>query len=153
MLAGKFDLTDMLGQLQQIKKMGDVKGLLGMLPGVAKMKKQIAAANIDDGVIKRQEAIILSMTSKERHHPELIKASRKKRIAAGSGTSVQDVNKLLKQFEQMAQMMKQMKKLGKKGGMPPGFGGGMPPGLGGGGLPPGMGGGLPPGFPGGFKLK
>lgn len=155
MMAGKFDLEDLLGQLKQLRKMGDLKGLMGMLPGVAKMKKQLDAAKVDDGMLKRQEAIILSMTPQERRVPDVIKASRKKRIAAGSGTSVQEVNKLLKQFEQMEQVMKQMKKLGKKGGLPPGFGGGMPPGLGGGGLPPGgFGGGFPPGgFPGGFKFK
>jgi signal recognition particle subunit SRP54 len=153
MMSGKFDLEDLLGQLRQLRKMGDIKGLMGMLPGINKMKKQMDAAKIDDGALKRQEAIILSMTVKERRTPDLIKASRKKRIAAGSGTTVQDVNKLLKQFEQMAQMMKQMKKLGKKGGLPPGFGGGMPPGMGGGGLPPGFGGMPPGGLPGGFKFK
>jgi signal recognition particle subunit SRP54 len=155
MMSGKFDLEDLLGQLRQLRKMGDIKGLMGMLPGVAKVKKQLDAAKVDDSMLKRQEAIILSMTVKERRLPDLIKASRKKRIAAGSGTSVQEVNKLLKQFEQMEQMMKRMKKLGMKGGLPPGFGGGMPPGPGGGGLPPGgFGGGFPPGgFPGGFKFK
>jgi len=143
MLAGRFDLNDLLGQLRQLRKMGDVQGLLAMLPGIAKAKKQMAAANLDDSVIKRQEAIILSMTKKERTAPDVIKASRKKRIAAGSGTSVQEVNRLLKQFEQMEQVMKRMKKLGKSGALPPGFGtgGGFPPG----GFGGGFGGGFPPG--------
>lgn len=132
---GQFDLEDMLTQLRQIKKMGDVKGLLGMLPGIGKMKKQLEQANIDDSVIKRQEAIILSMTPRERRRPELIKASRKKRIAAGSGTSVQDVNRLLKQHQQMQAMMKKVGKMGKKGLLK---GGGLPPGM----LPPGAGGGF-----------
>jgi len=158
MMSGKFDLNDMLAQLQQVIKMGDVKGLMGMIPGISKMKKQIAAANIDDKMLKRQEAVLLSMTPKERTAPMLIKASRKKRIAAGSGTTVQDVNKLLKQYAQMATMMKQMKKLGKKGALPPELMGGMPSsgGLPTGGLPGGLGGGLPPGMgmpPGGFKFK
>ncbi len=134
---GQFDLEDMLSQLRQIKKMGDVKGLLGMLPGIGKLKGQIEKANIDDSMIKRQEAIILSMTPKERRRPEVIKASRKKRIAAGSGVSVQDVNRLLKQHQQMQGMMKKVGKMGKKGllkggGLPPGM---MPPGGGGGGFP------------------
>jgi signal recognition particle subunit SRP54 len=98
-----------------MKKMGGLSSLMGMLPGVAKIKAQMAEAKIDDKVIARQEAIILSMTPRERRYPELIKASRKQRIAAGSGTSVQDVNKLLKQHQEMARVMKQMKKLGKKG--------------------------------------
>ncbi len=135
MQKGQFDLNDLLGQLRQIKKLGDVKGLLGMLPGIGKMKKQLEGANIDDGMLARQEAIILSMTPKERRHPDVIKASRKKRIAAGSGTSVQDVNKLLKQHHMMADMMKKVGKMGQKGmlrGSLPGLGGGMPK------LPPGM---------------
>ncbi len=112
MMKGQFNLEDMLSQIKQIKKMGDLKGILGMIPGIAKIKKQIDQANLDNSIVNRQEAIILSMTIKERKHPEIIKASRKKRIAAGSGTSVQDVNKLLKQYEQMAEMMKKMKKMG-----------------------------------------
>ena len=113
-----------------MQKMGDLKGLLGMLPGMGKFKTQLDAAKLDGSVFKRQEAIILSMTPRERRNPDLIKASRKKRIAAGSGVSVQDVNKLLKQYEQMAEMMKRMKKMGKRGlfgGLPGGLGGGMPP--------------------------
>lgn len=123
MMKGQFNLEDMLGQIRQIKKMGDLKGILGMIPGIAKIKKQIDQANLDNSIVNRQEAIILSMTVKERKHPEIIKAARKKRIAAGSGTSVQDVNKLLKQYEQMAEMMKRMKKMGGLAGM---MGGGMP---------------------------
>jgi signal recognition particle subunit SRP54 len=128
MMKGKFTLGDMAEQFSQIRKMGDVKGLMGMLPGAAKMKDQIAAANIDDKTIARQEAIILSMTMKERHNPKLLNGSRRRRIATGSGTSVQDVNRVLKQFKQMAQMMKKAGKMGKRGMMP-----GMPPGM----MPPG----------------
>jgi signal recognition particle subunit SRP54 len=130
---GKFDLEDMAQQLRQMRKMGGLEGVLGLLPGVGKMKKQLAQANVDEAMLIRQEAMISSMTVKERQRPEIIKASRKRRIAAGSGTSVQDINKLLKQFQEMQRMMKQMKKLGQKGmmrgGMPgmPGMPGG--PGL------------------------
>lgn len=137
MMDGRFDLNDLLSQLRQMQKMGDLKGLLGMLPGMGKFKTQLDAAKLDGSVFKRQEAIILSMTPRERRNPDLIKASRKKRIAAGSGVSVQDVNKLLKQYEQMAEMMKRMKKMGKRGlfgGLPGGLGGGN--GLFGGGMPP-----------------
>jgi signal recognition particle subunit SRP54 len=138
---GQFDLDDMLKQLRQLKKMGGLDGLLGMLPGIGKMKKQLDQANIDPNLLKRQEAIILSMTPKERRNPKIIHASRKKRIAGGSGSSVQDINKLLKQWMEMSKMMKRMGKMAKKGKMP----GGMPPGFPpGGGMPPG---GLPPGFP------
>ena len=121
MAKGQFDLEDMLSQFRQIKKLGDMKGLLGMLPGIGKLKQQINDAKIDERVVGRQEAIILSMTPKERRNPDVIKASRKKRIAAGSGTSVQDVNKLLKQHQMMADMMKKMSKMGKKGLMRGGF--------------------------------
>lgn len=112
---GSFDFDDLLSQLRQMRKMGGLSGLMGMLPGVQKIKSQMANARIDDGMIARQEAIILSMTPKERRNPDIIKASRKQRIAAGSGTTVQDVNKLLKQHQEMARVMKQMKKLGNKG--------------------------------------
>lgn len=137
---GEFDLNDLLDQLRQVKKMGGLGGVMSMLPGVGKVKKQMAEHNIDDSMIKRQEAIILSMTEQERLKPAMVKASRKKRIAAGSGTSVQEINKLLKQYQQMQTMMKRMKKMGGKmppmgGGGMPGMGGGMPPGM----LPPGMG--------------
>ena len=124
---GQFDLNDMAAQFKQIKKMGDMKGILGMLPGIGKFKKQIEDAKIDDKLLGRQEAIILSMTLKERSFPDIIKASRKKRIAAGAGVSVQDVNRLLKQHQQMADMMKKVGKLGKKGLMRHGIGGLMPP--------------------------
>jgi signal recognition particle subunit SRP54 len=95
--------------------MGGMSGLMGMLPGIAKVKAQLQDANLDTGMLKKQAAIIGSMTPKERRHPDLLKASRKKRIAAGSGTSVQEVNKLLKQFDEMSAMMKRMNKLGQKG--------------------------------------
>lgn len=133
---GQFDLNDMVDQLRQLKKMGGLGGVMSMLPGVGKIQKQMAEHSIDDNLVRRQEAIILSMTPGERQRPAVIKASRKRRIALGSGTSVQEINKLLKQFQQMQTMMKKMKKMG--GRMPP-MGGGMP----GGGMPPGA---LPPGF-------
>ncbi|HQT62969.1 MAG: signal recognition particle protein [Acidocella sp. 20-57-95] len=112
MAKGKFDLDDYASQLKQISKMGSMSGILGMLPGVGKIKKQIEDANLDVTMFKRQAAIISSMTKAERKNPDLLKASRKKRIAAGSGTSVQDVNKLLKQFDDMSTMMKRMNKMG-----------------------------------------
>jgi signal recognition particle subunit SRP54 len=92
-----------------------MQGLLGMLPGIGKIKKQLAEANIDDKMIKRQEAIISSMTKAERKNPKLFTGSRRKRVAAGSGTSVQEVNRLLKQHQDMATMMKQVTKMGQKG--------------------------------------
>lgn len=140
MQKGEFDLEDLLDQLRQLKKMGGLGSVMSMLPGIGKVKKQMAAADMDDSLIKRQEAIILSMTVQERQRPAMVKASRKKRIAAGSGTTIQEINKLLKQYQQMHTMMKKMKKMGGK--LPPMGGGGMP-GMGGGGLPPGM---LPPGM-------
>jgi signal recognition particle subunit SRP54 len=115
MMRGKFDLDDYASQLKQISKMGSISNILGMLPGAAKMKAQLEGANIDQKVFGRQAAIISSMTKKERRQPDIIKASRKKRIAAGSGTSVQDVNKLLKQFDDMTTMMKRVGKMGQKG--------------------------------------
>jgi signal recognition particle subunit SRP54 len=129
MQKGSFDLEDYAQQLRQINKMGSLSGMLGMLPGVGKMKKQIEEANLDQTMLKRQAAIIGSMTPKERRHPDVIKASRKKRIAAGSGTSVQEVNRLLKQFDDMSAMMKRMNKLGQKGMMRGGLGA-LIPGLG-----------------------
>jgi len=122
-MKGQFSLGDMADQFKQLRKMGDLKGLLGMIPGVSKMKNQIKDANLDDKAIGRSEAIILSMTKKERDNPKLINGSRRKRIAAGSGTSVPEVNRLLKQFRQMSDMMKKAGK-GKRGGFP-----GMPPGM------------------------
>ncbi|UTW55055.1 signal recognition particle protein [Kordiimonas sp. SCSIO 12610] len=134
MAKGEFDLDDLRSQLQQMSKMGGMKGVLGLLPGVGKIKQAMNQSNMDDKIFKRQEAIISSMTPKERKQPKMINASRKKRIAAGSGTSVPEVNKLLKMHMQMAKMMKKMSQMGKKGKMPglPGMGG-MP-----GGLPPGF---------------
>ena len=114
---GQFDMNDLLDQLRQISRMGGLGGLMAMLPGVGKMKKQMAEANIDPKLIKRQEAIILSMTPEERLKPKMIHASRKKRVAAGSGTSVQEVNRLLKQFKQMSGMMKKVSKMDKNGPM------------------------------------
>ena len=105
-LKGQFTLEDLGEQLSQIKKMGDMQGLLGMLPGIGKMRKQITDAQIDEKTIAHQEAIILSMTLKERRNPRILNAKRRQRIAAGSGTTVQEVNRLLKQHKQMAQMMK-----------------------------------------------
>jgi signal recognition particle subunit SRP54 len=108
MRKGKFDLEDLRDQLAQMEKIGGIGGMLGMLPGIGKMKAQIESANLDDKVIKRQRAIIGSMTPSERRNPDVLKASRKKRIAAGSGTRVEDVNKLLKMHRQMADVMKMM---------------------------------------------
>jgi signal recognition particle subunit SRP54 len=132
MKKGQFDMNDLKAQLNQMKKMGGMKGVLGMLPGVGKIKDQLNAAGLDDKILTRQEAIIQSMTKKERGDPDLINGSRRKRIAQGAGVEVSEVNKLLKMHRQMADMMK---KMGKGGRMPmmPGMGGGMP-----GGLPPGM---------------
>jgi signal recognition particle subunit SRP54 len=162
MRSGKFDLADMREQLQQMQSMGGIGGLMGMLPGVAKMKNQIANAGLDENVLKRQVAIIDSMTPRERRNPDLLKASRKKRIAAGSGTTPEAINKLLKMHRGMADMMKMMGK-GKRGplaglGQIMGFGsGGMPSPeqmaemakkMPGGPLPPGMpGSSLPPTMP------
>ena len=126
MAKGEFSLEDMAEQLAQLRKMGDMEGLLGMLPGVGKVKRQLSEAQVDDKMIARQQAIILSMTPAERRRPKLLNGSRRRRIAAGSGTTVQEVNRLLKQHKQMSQMMKKMGKLGKRGMM---RGGGLPPGL------------------------
>jgi len=165
MQKGSFDLDDMAAQLSQMRKMGGMGGLMGLLPGIGKMKKQLSEANLDDKMIKRQEAIISSMTKAERKNIKLLNASRRRRIAAGSGTTVQDVNRLLKQFQQMQSMMKKVGKMNKKDlmrQMPPGMmgpggglgGGGLGGGglgglggggLGGGGFPPFGGGGFPPG--------
>src|SRR5690348_15927470 len=112
---GGFDLDDMASQLEQLRKMGGMGGVMGMLPGIGKIKKQLEEANIDEKIIKRQEAILSSMTLKERRNPKLIDGSRRRRIAAGSGTTVPEINRLLKQYQDMADMMKRMNKLGKKG--------------------------------------
>ncbi len=134
MLKGQFTLDDMAQQLGQVRKMGDLEGLLGMMPGAQKMKKQIAEANLDEKVIARQEAIIRSMTLGERRQPKVLNGSRRRRIATGSGTTVQEVNRLLKQFKQVGDMMKKAGKMGKRGMM---SGGGLPPGM----MPP-----MPPGI-------
>ena len=122
----KFDMNDMLDQFAQIKKMGDIKGMLGMIPGLGKKLRDV---EIDERQFDRTEAIILSMTPYERAKPDIINPSRKRRIAAGCGMKVEDVNRLLKQYDTMKQMMKQMKGMGKKGrrglrGIPPGMLGG-----------------------------
>ncbi|HSI41206.1 MAG TPA: signal recognition particle protein [Xanthobacteraceae bacterium] len=180
MRKGAFDLEDLRMQLDQMEKLGGLGGLMGMLPGMGKMKNQLAAAGMDDRAIKRQKAIIDSMTRKERRTPKVLDASRRRRIAAGSGTKVEDVNKLMKMHRQMADMMKMMGGAGAKRGPMAGlasmFGLGGGGGMGGmgampspeqlqkmaekmpGGLPGGgsSGGGLPkfpgtlPGLPGGF---
>jgi signal recognition particle subunit SRP54 len=126
---GSFDLEDFRKQLGQIAKMGSLQGLLGMLPGIGKIKAQMAEAKLDDRMIKRQIAIIDSMTKAERRRPDIIKASRKKRIAAGSGTRVEDVNRLLKQFDDMTTMMKRVQKMGQKGLLRQGLSGLMPGGM------------------------
>jgi len=110
---GQFTMNDLKMQLEQMLKMGGMQGLMGMMPGMGKMQKQVEEAGFDDSVIRRQIALINSMTRKERANPQLLQASRKKRIAAGAGLEVADLNKLLKMHRQMADMMK---KLGKKGG-------------------------------------
>ena len=111
MMKGKFDLNDLLSQMRQMKKLGSMGSILSMIPGIAKYKAQLEQINGDE-ILKKQEAIILSMTKQERTHPDIIKASRKRRIALGAGVEVCEVNKLLKSYEQMASMMKQMGKFG-----------------------------------------
>jgi signal recognition particle subunit SRP54 len=123
---GQFDMDDLLSQLRQLRKMGGLQGLMGLLPGAMQAKAAMSKAKIDEKQLKRQEAIILSMTPKERRNPDVIHASRKKRIASGSGVHVQDVNKLLKQHADMLKMMKRVNKLGEKG-MMRSLGGMMPP--------------------------
>ncbi|MEK6216466.1 MAG: signal recognition particle protein, partial [Boseongicola sp.] len=172
---GQFNMNDLRSQLEQMLKMGGMQGIMGMMPGMGKMKNQMADAGMDDKVLKHQVALIQSMTKKERANPGLLQASRKKRIAAGAGLEVSDLNKLLKMHRQMADMMKKMGKMGKKGmmrqmGSMLGGKGGMPGGgapsqaemeaaqkqLGGmGGGLPGLGGGaaLPPGLSGFGKKK
>ncbi|MEM7179133.1 MAG: signal recognition particle protein [Pseudomonadota bacterium] len=179
---GRFDMNDLRNQIEQMQNMGGMQGIMGMLPGMGKVSKQIEDAGFDDKVLRRQIAIIDSMTKQERKKPELMKASRKERVAKGSGNQVSDVNKLLKMHRQMADMMKKIGKGGKRGmmnmmkqmmggkgmpGMPPG---GMPGAMPGGGALPdpgqmpklpgglgGLGGGssLPPGLGGlgGFGKK
>jgi signal recognition particle subunit SRP54 len=169
MRKGAFDLSDLREQIMQMQQMGGMSGLMAMMPGVAKIKNQLAERNLDEKVLKRQVAIIDSMTPQERRNPDVLKASRKRRIAAGSGTKPEDINRLLKMHRTMADVMKAMggAKRGPMAGLANmlGFGGGAPspeqmaklaektPG----GLPPGMPGapglppkmpGLPPNFPG-----
>jgi len=152
---GQFNMNDLKAQLEQMQKMGGMQGVMGMLPGMGKMQKQMDEAGLDDRMLRRQVALIDSMTRKERRNPDLLQASRKKRIAAGAGQEVQELNKLLKMHRQMADMMKKMGGMGRKGllrgglagllgrggGMPAG---GLPPMPGPGALPPGMS--LPPGL-------
>ena len=141
MKKGELDFNDLADQLSQMRKMGGMQGLLGMLPGIGKVKEQLAAAGLDDSILKRQEAIISSMTKQERVEPDIINGSRRKRIAAGAGVEVSDVNKILKMQRQMSDVMKKMGKDGR--GMMGALGGMNPQMLSGlGGLPPG----LPPGF-------
>jgi signal recognition particle subunit SRP54 len=121
MRKGSFDLSDLREQLEQMAKLGGMSGLMGMMPGVAKMKNQMANMNLDDGLLKRQKAIIDSMTPKERRNPDILKASRKRRISAGSGAKVEEINRLLKMHRQMADVMKSMSR-GKGGGMLAGLG-------------------------------
>jgi signal recognition particle subunit SRP54 len=115
MQKGQFDLYDLLAQFKQLKKMGGLMGFMKFLPGMGDIKKLMSDQKIDDKMIARQEAIIYSMTPGERHNPKILNASRKKRIALGSGTEPKDINQLLKKFEDAQKMMKQMTKLGKKG--------------------------------------
>ena len=117
MSQGSFDMNDMLKQIGQLKKMGGLGGVMSMLPGIGKLQKQMAASNFNDKAISKQEAIIYSMTNKERINVALLNASRRKRIASGSGTSVSEVNRLVKQQQDMARMMKKMGKMGGLGGL------------------------------------
>ena len=120
---GSFSMEDYLTQLRQMKKMGGIEGVMSFLPGVSKIKSQMDQAGIDESIISQNEAIILSMTKKERENPKIIDGSRRKRIANGSGTDVATINKLLKQFKMMSEMMKKMSKGNLKGmtdkGIPP----------------------------------
>jgi len=120
---GQFSLEDYLGQLRQMKKMGGIEGVMSFLPGVSKIKSQMDNAGVDEKIITENEAVILSMTKKERQNPKIIDGSRKKRIANGSGTNIATINKLLKQFKMMSEMMKKMSKGNMKGmadkGIPP----------------------------------
>ena len=152
MQKGEFDLNDLSDQLGQMQKLGGMGGIMGMLPGIGKMKKQIDAAGIDDSIFKRQQAIISSMTREERKKPKMMNAKRKQRVASGSGTSVQEINKLLKMHQQMADMMRKMSKgKGPFGGMGGGMMQKMLGGMGGGGLP-GLPGGMGGGIPGGGQM-
>ncbi|NNE51222.1 MAG: signal recognition particle protein, partial [Sulfitobacter sp.] len=163
MAKGQFNMNDLKMQLEHMIKMGGMQGMMGMMPGMGKMAKQVEQAGLDDNILKQQIALIQSMTKRERANPQLLQASRKKRIAKGAGMEVSDLNKLMKMHRQMSDMMKKMGKMGKggmlkqamkgmfgKGGMPADMDpqaleaaakqmGGKLPGLGGGmGLPPGL---------------
>ena len=116
---GSFSLEDYLSQLRQMKKMGGMEGVMSLMPGVAKIKKQMDSSGIDENIIKTNEAIILSMTKEERQNPKTINGSRKKRIAVGSGSDVAMINKLIKQFRMMSDMMKKVSRGDPKGGLPP----------------------------------
>jgi signal recognition particle subunit SRP54 len=142
MLKGQFDMNDLRTQLRQMQQMGGLGMLAGMMPGMKKAKQAMAASGVDDKVLLHMDAIIGSMTPKERIKPELLNAKRKKRVAAGSGTEVQDVNKLLKMHQEMGRAMKQIKKMGGLKGLGALFGGGGMGGMG------GMGGGGAGGLPG-----
>jgi signal recognition particle subunit SRP54 len=145
MAKGQFDMNDLRSQLAQMQRMGGLTGLAGMLPGMKKVQGAMAQSNVDNKVLVHMDAMIGSMTAKERVKPELINAKRKIRIANGAGRTVQEVNKLLKMHQEMAGMMKKIKKMGGLGKLGALFGGGGMGGLGGG----GMGGGGMPGLPGG----
>jgi signal recognition particle subunit SRP54 len=148
MMKGKFDLNDLRTQLRQMQNMGGLGMLAGMLPGMKKAKAAMAQSNMDDKVLVHMDAIIGSMTAKERARPELMNARRKKRVAAGAGRDVQEVNKLLKMHQEMGRAMKQIRKMGGLKGLGALFGGGGMGGMGGGAGGPG-GGGTMPGLPGG----
>jgi len=153
MAKGQFDMNDLRNQLGQMRRMGGLSGLASMLPGVKQVKQAMASGAADDKVLIRMEAIISSMTPKERAKPELLNAKRKIRVAKGSGTTVQDVNKILKMHQEMANMMKKMKKMGGLKGMAAMLGkggglGGLLGGGGGGGMPQMPSGGGMPGLPG-----
>jgi signal recognition particle subunit SRP54 len=122
LMQGQFDFNDLLDQLRKMKKMGGMGSMMKMMPGMGKLQAAMENANVDESMLARQEAVILSMTQKERMHPKLINASRRIRIAKGAGVQVQDVNRLLKQQMQMQDMMKKFKKLGQKGMMRGGLG-------------------------------
>ena len=147
MMAGKFDMNDLRTQLQQMQEMGGLGMLAGMMAGMKKAKQAMAASGVDDKVLVHMDAIIGSMTPKERAHPELLNAKRKIRVAKGSGTSVQEINKIIKMHQEMGKAMKHLRKMGGLKGLGALFGGGG----GGGGLPGMGGGGMPslPGMPGG----
>ncbi|MGZ3248893.1 MAG: signal recognition particle protein [Croceibacterium sp.] len=147
MMKGQFDLNDLRSQLRQMQNMGGLGMLAGMLPGMKKAKQAMAQSGVDDKVLVHMDAIIGSMTPNERQHPELLNAKRKKRVAAGSGTDVQDVNKLLKMHQEMGRAMKQIRKMGGLKGLGALLGGGGMGGMGGGGPAsslPGLGGGAMP---------